>query len=309
MGQANAAGPQAPLVRNNTQGGPIRLMLQARGRGAWGPQTAQSNFAGPQARMARNNNQGGQNRLQLQARGRGAWGPQMARNNKQGGPNRMQFQARMRGGWGPQLQQPSFAGPQQRMARRNSQVGPLRMMLQARARRAWGPQLAQPNVAGPQQRQQFQQPQQRMVRPNAAGQQLPQQQQQQQQQQKVRPNAPQAQVKPAVAVDNSPVSRIRHLRQAAEQLTAAGYPEYAAKARAEVSRLEAELKQSKPAAPAINKELPRRDLRSPAAQATQAEAGVAPDVNTVMLNEMRQLSKQIAQLNGRMQKLEARSPQ
>ena len=103
---------------------------------------------------------------------------------------------------------------------------------------------------------------------------------------------------------------MRHLRQAAEQLTAAGYPEYAAKARAEVSRMEGELKQAKPSAPpAINKEAPRRESNPQQPQQAKPEIKQAPDANTAMLNEMRKLSKQIEQLNGRMQKLEARGPQ
>ena len=94
-------------------------------------------------------------------------------------------------------------------------------------------------------------------------------------------------------------------------MTAAGYPEYAAKARAEVSRMEAELKQAKPTTPPAMKkeappESPRRDYNP---QQPKPEVKPAMDANTAMLNEMRKLSKQIEQLNGRMQKLEARGPQ
>ena len=132
-----------------------------------------------------------------------------------------------------------------------------------------------------------------------------------------RPNAPQSQskpgapTKPGAETDNSPVGKMRHLRQAAEQLTAAGYPEYAAKARAEVSRMEAELKQSKPATPpALKQEAPREaPRRDYAPQQPKPEVKPAPDANAAMLSEMRKLSKQIEQLNGRMQKLEARGPQ
>ena len=98
---------------------------------------------------------------------------------------------------------------------------------------------------------------------------------------------------------------------AAEQLTAAGYPEYAAKAREVISRLEGELKQSKPATPpSANKKATCCD-EAPQKVKPEAKLQAKPalDANTAMLNEMRKLSKQIEQLNGRMQKLEARGPQ
>jgi len=166
------------------------------------------------------------------------------------------------------------------MGRSQSQGGQNRLMFQARMRRAWGPQMGQSQSAGPAERI-------------------------------ARPNMPQAQAKPVAGAENTPVARIRHLRQAAEQLTAAGYPEYAAKARGEISRLEGELKQPKPATPpAINKEAPRRDFTPQQAKPNvKPEIKPALDANTAMLNEMRKLSKQIEQLNGRMQKLESRSPQ
>ena len=120
---------------------------------------------------------------------------------------------------------------------------------------------------------------------------------------------------PGAPVENSPVARIRHLRVAAEQLTAAGYPEYAAKAREVISRLEGELKQSKPATPPpANKKATCCDdapqkVKPQAKPEAKVQAKPALDANTAMLNEMRKLSKQIEQLNGRMQKLEARGPQ
>ena len=275
MFQARSRGAWGPaLGGNRNQGGQNSPMFQARMRGSWGPQVRHPQFAGQQQQMGRGNNQGGQNRMMFQARSRGAWGPQLGGNRMQGGQNRQLFQARMRGSWGPQMRHPQFARPQQQMGRGNNQGGQNRQLFQQRSRSAWGPQVAQPKAAAPQQRT-------------------------------TRPNAPQAQTKPTPAAENSPLAKIRHLRQAAEQLTAAGYPEYAAKARAEVSRMEAELKLTKPTAPpAINKETPRRDA---APQQIKPVAPRATDVNAAMLNEMRKLSKQIEQLNGRMQKLETQN--
>ena len=260
---------------NRNPGGQNRQMFQAHMRSAWGPQMRHPQFARPQQQMGRGNSQGGPNRMMFQARSRSAWGPQMGGNRNPGSQNRQMFQARMRGSWGPQMRHPQFARPQQQLGRGNSQGGQNRQMFQQRSRSAWGPQMAQPKAATPQQRT-------------------------------TRPNAPQAQTKPSPAAENSPLARIRHLRQAAEQLTAAGYPEYAAKAHAEVSRMEAELKLTKPTAPpAINKQAPRREAVPP--QQLKPEAPRATDVNAAMLNEMRKLSKQIEQLNGRMQKLETQN--
>jgi hypothetical protein len=124
----------------------------------------------------------------------------------------------------------------------------------------------------------------------------------------VRPNVQRAQAKQAVIPDKSQVGRIRHLRQAAEHLAAAGYTEHAAKARGEIGRLEAELKQARHEArtlidKVVPQKAPRRDFNL---QQTKPGAVRAPDANAAMLSEMRKLSKQIEQLNGRMQKLEAR---
>ena len=277
MAQPNQGGqPHQPMAQPNQGGQPHQPMAQPN-QGGQPNMTARPSWFTPGGQphqpMAQPN-QGGQNRLMFQARSRGAWGPQLGGNRNQGGQNSPMFQARMRGSWGPQVRHPQFAGQQQQMGRGNNQGGQNRQLFQQRSRSAWGPQVAQPKAAAPQQRT-------------------------------TRPNAPQAQTKPTPAAENSPLAKIRHLRQAAEQLTAAGYPEYAAKARAEVSRMEAELKLTKPTAPpAINKETPRRDA---APQQIKPVAPRATDVNAAMLNEMRKLSKQIEQLNGRMQKLETQN--
>ena len=333
----SAWGPQ--MGGNRNPGGQNRQMFQAHMRSAWGPQMRHPQFARPQQQMGRGNSQGGPNRMMFQARSRSAWGPQMGGNRNPGSQNRQMFQARMRGSWGPQMRHPQFARPQQQMGRGNSQGGPNRMMFQARSRSAWGPQMGGNRNPGSQNRQMFQarmrgswgpqmrhpqfaRPQQQLGRGNSQGGQNRQMFQQRSrsawgpqmaqpkaatpQQRTTRPNAPQAQTKPSPAAENSPLARIRHLRQAAEQLTAAGYPEYAAKAHAEVSRMEAELKLTKPTAPpAINKQAPRREAVPP--QQLKPEAPRATDVNAAMLNEMRKLSKQIEQLNGRMQKLETQN--
>ncbi len=120
----------------------------------------------------------------------------------------------------------------------------------------------------------------------------------------------------AAPADKSPVARIRHLRQAAEHLAAAGYPAYAAKASNEISRLEAALKQPQPkmkqpqsAAPApfdkaASLAVPRRDFNLQ--QQTRPAAERVPDANAAMLKELRKLSNQVQQLSTRMQKLEGR---
>ncbi len=135
-----------------------------------------------------------------------------------------------------------------------------------------------------------------------------------------RPNVPQAQAKPSVKAKppvktkppvqagDSQVGRIRHLRQAAEHLAAAGYAEHAAKARQEIGRMEAELKKAAPKAPPtidkmVSRDAPRRDLGP---QTSKPQTTRLPDANAAMLNEMRKLSKQIEQLNSRMNKLESR---
>jgi|GEM_PF-4372123 len=264
------------MAQPGWHGAQAEWMPQNRMQRAWGPQMAQSNTPGRP--------------------------PQMARNQGQGDHNGAMFQARSRGGWGPQMGQPQFAGPQQRMGRAQNQGCQNRPMFQARSRGAWGPQMGCNHKHGGQARQMFQA---RMR--GAWGPQMSQVQFAGPQQRMGRANAPQAQAQPGAATENSPVARIRHLRQAAAQLTAAGYPEYAAKARSEISRMEAEFKLSKPATPpAVSQPTRRRDF---APQQVNPDAKPALDVNAAMLNEMRKLSKQIEQLNGRMQKLEARSPQ
>ncbi len=174
-------------------------------------------------------------------------------------------------------------------------------MAQAQAGRAggWGPQMAQPNVA-PGRNMMFQ----RLLQGGQGGRLA--------QPQPARPNV----AADAAQTDRSPVARIRHLRQAAEHLAAAGYPAYAAKASNEIRRLEAalkqpqvEMKQPQPAAPApfdkaATRAAPRRDFNLQ--QQTKPAAGRAPDANAAMLNEMRKLSSQVQQLGARMQKLEAR---
>ena len=192
-------------------------------------------------------------------------------------------------GWGPPMAQPNAAGPQQPMARPNIPGAPANPMMARRTRGGWGPQMAQPNAAGPQQP---------MARPSAAGPERP----------AVRPNVRRAQVMKALQPDPSQVARIRHLREAALHLAAAGYAEHAAKARSEIGRLETELKQSKAGTPApADKAAPRERPRSKdKPDKTKPEAARAPDANAAMLIEMRKLHQQIAEINARMQKLEAR---
>ncbi|MCX6868413.1 MAG: hypothetical protein NTV46_19850 [Verrucomicrobia bacterium] len=86
------------------------------------------------------------------------------------------------------------------------------------------------------------------------------------------PKRPEGQVQPPVQGDQPAVARIRHLRQAAEHLAAAGYAEHAAKARQEIGRMEAEIKQAKPAPPTdqnMPRPAPRRDFNQEMGKPTQ----------------------------------------
>jgi hypothetical protein len=137
------------------------------------------------------------------------------------------------------------------------------------------------------------------AQPNAAKPQCP----------KVRPDATPGKAKPPVPADQSQVAKIRHLRQAAEHLAAAGFAAHAAKAREEIKRMEAELAESTVPAPAPTKKVKPRETpsRDNKPLNPQPETDRAPDASAALLGEMRKLNKQVQQLNGRIQKLEARA--
>ncbi|MCX6874163.1 MAG: hypothetical protein NTW21_10200 [Verrucomicrobia bacterium] len=287
--QPKAEGPQRPMA----QPGPAEPRHQAAQPKAEKPQRpmAQPGPAEPRHQVAQPKPEG-RERSMARPNRQGGWGPRMAQRNT-AGPQRPMARPNRQGGWGSRMVQPNMAGPQGPMGQPNlpnwqempmpqpNAAGPNQPMVMPNRQGGWGPWTAQPNTAGPQGP---------MARPNL-------------------PNwNPSVQAKPAVPADNAPAARIQHLRQAAEHLAAAGYPEHAAKARQEISRMEAEMKQSKPQAPAptdklVPREAPRRD---PGPQQGKPETSRLPDASAAMLNEMRKLSKQIEQLNARMTKLETR---
>ena len=203
--------------------------------------------------------------------------------------------------------QPNAAAPQRPMAQPQQPGGPLAPQMRQNWQDFLKSLMDQHNATGPQRRmaqpKQLEAPQRPMAQPNQARPERP----------MARPNRPEGQTppsvqaKPPVQADQPPVARIRALRQAVEHLSAAGYAEQAAKGRQEISRMEAELKQTKPAAPAPTeprapRAAPRRDL-NPAMGNPQAPG--TPDANAAMLNEMRNLHKQIEELSARVRKYEA----
>lgn len=119
------------------------------------------------------------------------------------------------------------------------------------------------------------------------------------------------------AAASGQVAKMRHLKQAAVHLAAAGYGEQAAKAREEAGRLEAALKQAqaKPARPpqAQSRE-PRRERHGQAKPQPAAEKAEKAekkdkekdkaDADTAVLKEIRKLGKQVEDLGARVKKLE-----
>jgi hypothetical protein len=198
------------------------------------------------------------------------------------------------GGWKSRMGQPNPDGPQRPMARPQEFGGPQGPQARMHRHGGWKSRMGQPNPNGqqrPMARPNQDGPQRPMAQPNTSEGQAP----------------PSVQAKPPVQRDQPAVARIRHLRQAAEHLAAAGYAEHAAKARQEIGRMETEMKQSKPAAPPPTDQkkprlAPRRDFNQEMGKPGTTRT---PDANAAMLSEMRKLHKQIDELNARVKKFEA----
>ncbi len=88
-------------------------------------------------------------------------------------------------------------------------------------------------------------------------------------------------------VGKGEVANIRHLRQAAVHLAAAGFAEEADKSRALADRMTAALKESRP-------------------QAQPGQPQPKPEVNAAILGELRKMGSQLGELSARVRKLEAR---
>jgi hypothetical protein len=223
-------------------------------------------------------------------------GPQrpMARPQQFGGPQGPQARMYRHGGWKSRMGQPNPDGPQRPMARPQEFGGPQGPQARMHRHGGWKSRMGQPNPNGqqrPMARPNQDGPQRPMAQPNTSEGQAP----------------PSVQAKPPVQRDQPAVARIRHLRQAAEHLAAAGYAEHAAKARQEIGRMETEMKQSKPAAPPPTDQkkprlAPRRDFNQEMGKPGTTRT---PDANAAMLSEMRKLHKQIDELNARVKKFEA----
>ena len=320
--QPHAAGPRHQMAQQGPQGpqgqgrqmaqpkmaAPWQQMGQQNRPGGWGPQMPQSNMDGQARMMFQQGMQRGQwQQMARPNRGFG-WGAGMqqapmagqarmlARPGMQAGPWQQMLRPQRTGRWGPGMQQAGMAGQRHAMFRWNHcQGGQCKMMGWSHRGGGRGPGMQQPQMAAPGNM---------MFRRNmqgGQGQPMP-------QPKIAQPNLKGDKARQSMQADQSEVGKIRHLRQAAEHLAAAGFTEQAAKARQEVSRMEAALKQAKPASPApadkaMPRQAPRREMNQPQAK---PEGTRAPDVNAELLGEMRKLHQQIEQLSARMQKLEAK---
>jgi hypothetical protein len=102
---------------------------------------------------------------------------------------------------------------------------------------------------------------------------------------------PKAEAAKQAKVGKGEVANIRHLRQAAVHLAAAGFAQEADKARALADRMTAALKESRPQAQ------PDQPQRKPDRK---------PDVNAAILGELRKMGSQLGEISDRVRKLEAR---
>lgn len=126
-----------------------------------------------------------------------------------------------------------------------------------------------------------------------------------------KPGQPQ---RPDVAAAREQVAKLRHLKVAAGHLAAAGYPEYAAKAREEAGRIESALKQkmSQQQRPMLqSRELrqdrpafPRPDAVREKAPKADKTPGREKEEASPLLRELQKLNKQMADLSNRVRKLE-----
>jgi hypothetical protein len=181
------------------------------------------------------------------------------------------------------------APPQRQMMRPHAQGGPQGRMMGPK-----GPPIPQRPIAQPNAPACENCP---MMRPNAP-----------------RPNAPGAQpsqvVRPKVEAarqanaGKGEIAKIRHLRQAAEHLAAAGYAEHAAKAREEIGRMAAALKASKPQPPTGKPQsgdsLAPKMMRDKPKPAPDGK----PDATMTILGELKKIGKQVGDLSARVRKLE-----
>jgi hypothetical protein len=306
MGQPNPDGPQRPMARPQQFGGPQGPQARMYRHGGWKSRMGQPNADGPQRPMAQPQQFGGPQGPQARMHRQGGWksrmgqpnpdGPQrpMARPQQFGGPQGPQARMYRHGGWKSRMGQPNPDGPQRPMARPQEFGGPQGPQARMHRHGGWKSRMGQPNPNGqqrPMARPNQDGPQRPMAQPNTSEGQAP----------------PSVQAKPPVQRDQPAVARIRHLRQAAEHLAAAGYAEHAAKARQEIGRMETEMKQSKPAAPPPTDQkkprlAPRRDFNQEMGKPGTTRT---PDANAAMLSEMRKLHKQIDELNARVKKFEA----
>ena len=297
MAQQNPTAPAPPQMRPHMPGGQEQPMAQHNMPGQQPPQAQQNRFGWQGNPMFQSNRQGNP---MFQSHRHGSWGSRMEPSNAAGNQRHMgrknmlgwqggaMSRSHRHGGWGPRMEPSNAAGNQRHMGRKNMLGWQGGGMFRSHRHGGWGPRMVQPNAAGPQR----QMPQPKMAQP---------------QRPMARPNLSAGQAQPPVQADQSQVAKLRHLRQAAEHLAAAGFAEQATKAREESARMEKELNQRKAQAPAdmsAPREAPRRDLNQD--NKVKPEAGRVPDPNAAMLNEMRKLGKQIEQLNSRMQKLETR---
>ena len=120
----------------------------------------------------------------------------------------------------------------------------------------------------------------------------------------VRPRVEAAKQRSAGAAKAGEIAKIRHLKQAAEHLAAAGLSDHAAMARQMISRMEAAVKSAPKPAPTGKPQ--KAEKQAPKAPHEKAKPKTErPDANAAMMGELKKLVKQMAELNGRVRKLEA----
>ena len=290
--------PRPPMVRPNAPDQPQREMKRPNAPDQPQPQMKRPNAPDqPQPPAMRPNAPDQPQREMMQP------GMPQGRQNAMSGP--FQFQPRR-----PIMQQPY--APQGRGAA-------MGMRLQLRKHLMQQPYLQQGRNTAMRQFMQQRGGVQPMMRPNAQG--VPQCPMMQPNAQgapqcpKMRPQATPSQpqvVRPRVEAAKQPkvapgqvgeVAKIRHLKVAAEQLALAGFADHAAKAREEISRMEAALKTA-PAPAAKPERVEKREPKAPR-EVAKPKTGDQSEANAAIMGELKKLMKQVGELNARVRKLEA----
>jgi hypothetical protein len=177
------------------------------------------------------------------------------------------------------------APQQRRMMRQNAPGSPQPPMMQPNRPNMPMPQMQMKPPAGPQCP---------LANPQANGPKPP----------VVRPRVEAARQRGAAMGSTPEVAKIRHLKQAAEHLAAAGFTDHAAKAREEIGRMEAALKAA-PAPPKKDKPQVKAPHEPKVMRDQQKPNAPTPDATARIVAELKKISKQMGELNARVRKLEA----